>query len=305
LSVELITGNSGGDHISAADFGGLNIGVIGPDDYVLTGMSATKIDNNTVRVSDGEGVMQGRHFRIGAGGDVDVTIENGSTGYYRYDIIVAKYEKGTTEAVTLEVIKGTPTTGTPSDPTVTEGDIPAGDTEHEMALFRVNISEFTIDSIDELYNTLESAAGRQAKDYRDIKAIWTRSSDATLGLSTTPEALSFDNMSVSDDEWFEITSTSSIKVKKDAEYEIGGMVGGDFSSSSYALLVFVYVNGAMKYYVDIVNPGTTAHIGHIPVLPMDLSADDYVQIFVRATGTVTLDRQVENMLVWMRPRSAA
>jgi hypothetical protein len=263
-------------------------------------MSASKIDNNTVRVSDGEAVMQGRHFRIGNGGDEDVTIENGATGYYRSDIIVAKYAKGTTEAVTLDVIKGTPTTGAPTDPTVTEGDIPAGDTAHEMALFRVNISEFTIDSIDVLYDSEIKPINNLYK-LMTARAYFRRTSDATLGLDTTPEGLSFDNISVTDEDWFEVTSTSTITVLKDGEYEIEGMVGGDLSSSSYGLLAYVYVNGSMVWYSDIVKPGTTANICHIPNLPLTLSANDYIQIFVRSTGTVTLDRQVENMCVTIKP----
>lgn len=69
------------------------------------------MSNNTIRIADGDIMIQGRHARLAEGSTVDLTIANGTQGYRRNDLIVARYTKAANtgiEAVNLVVIKGTP-----------------------------------------------------------------------------------------------------------------------------------------------------------------------------------------------------
>ena len=54
-----------------------------------------------------------------------LTIQSGTQGQKRNDLVVARYEKTSAgiESITPVVIKGTPTTGTPADPEVTANDL--------------------------------------------------------------------------------------------------------------------------------------------------------------------------------------
>ena len=119
--VELVTGHANKAHATAEQAAGLNAGILGLDDYVLDvhdKFEITVVSANKVTVGTGELVMQGRHVSQGTPEDLIVT--NGSQGQKRNDLIVCRYAKGSqsVESAELVVVRGTPTTGTPTDPTL-------------------------------------------------------------------------------------------------------------------------------------------------------------------------------------------
>lgn len=164
MSLHLVTGHSGTAHITAADQGALNACLFGGKDYVLKSgenFAASVITNNQIRIADGEVLMQGRHIRLAKGTYEDLTIENGSQGMNRNDLIVIRYTKNADsgiEEAALLVIKGTETTGTATDPEHTTGDILAGDCMlHEMPLYRVPLSGITVGELEPLFEVTAPA----------------------------------------------------------------------------------------------------------------------------------------------------
>lgn len=150
MPMQIVTGYTGTEHIKSSHDRSRIAGIAGAGLYVLsTGnkLAAALQNANTVRISDGDLVMQGTHATIESGSYEDVTIENGTQGQKRNDLIVVRYEKAAqqpqTESIGLKVIKGTPTSGTPADPDYEEGDILAGDLVAEMPLYRVPIDGIT------------------------------------------------------------------------------------------------------------------------------------------------------------------
>ena len=98
---------------------------------------------------------------IAANDYTDVTIANGSQGMNRNDIIVRRYQKSGSseiESTKYAVIKGTPSTGTATDPSVTVGDIRTGAVLHEMKLYRVRLEGLNIVAVDQLFTILPSMA---------------------------------------------------------------------------------------------------------------------------------------------------
>jgi hypothetical protein len=162
--MKIVTGYGGNPHITSNDDQSLNQGVFGADSYVLNvgnKFARTIVSINEVRIADGEGVMQGVHFRIDPGTYDSVAIENGTSGRNRIDLIVARYEKDSgsgVETVTLEVIKGTPATGTATAPAYTTGNIRSGALLNEMPLYRVNIAGTSISSVTSMFTTMGSLA---------------------------------------------------------------------------------------------------------------------------------------------------
>lgn len=160
MAIEIVTGYQGKQHVTANDIGGFQQGVVGTGDYVLNvgkKAEATLISNNSVRINDGELVMQGVHWRIKPNTYENVTINNGARGQKRKDAIVACYAKNSSsgiEKIELAVLQGTATTGTPVAPTPTEGDIRTGTLKHEMLLYIVELNGLNVVSVEPAFDVL-------------------------------------------------------------------------------------------------------------------------------------------------------
>ena len=155
---ELVTGHAGKAHATAEQAAGLNAGILGLDDYVLNvhdKFELTVVSANKVTIGTGELVMQGRHVSQGTPEDLIVT--NGSQGQKRNDLIVCRYAKGSqsVESAKLVVVRGTPTTGTPTDPALNTTSPLDGGTTYDMPLYRIPLDGITIGTPVPLFNVLK------------------------------------------------------------------------------------------------------------------------------------------------------
>ena len=155
---ELVTGHAGKAHATAEQAAGLNAGILGLDDYVLDvhdKFKITVVSANKVTIGTGELVMQGRHVSQGTPEDLIVT--NGSQGQKRNDLIVCRYAKGSqsVESAKLVVVRGTPTTGTPTDPALNTTSPLDGGTTYDMPLYRIPLDGITIGTPVALFNVLK------------------------------------------------------------------------------------------------------------------------------------------------------
>lgn len=194
--MKIVTGYTGTEHITSNDDQGRNQGIFGINSYLLTvgnQFAATLSDATHVSIQDGEGVLQGVHFRVDPGTADTVAIDSGTTGQNRIDLIVARYTKisGTSvESVDWAVIKGTPTSGSPSAPAYTEGDILNGDLTADFPIWKVTITgtspaltkmvDYPLQSLAEVYTSIANTRGLLA----DCQAqTWTskhRSGSVTI-----------------------------------------------------------------------------------------------------------------------------
>lgn len=147
----LITGYWGEPHVTAENDRGINAAMFGPGRFVLPvgeQFRAEYIGNNTVRIYDGKLMDNGAAAGIPAGEYVDLLIANAGQGMKRNDLIVFQYKQDSStliESGTFVVIQGEETSGTASDPTLTQGDLLTGKaTFDQMALWRVSVSGATI-----------------------------------------------------------------------------------------------------------------------------------------------------------------
>lgn len=159
MAIKLITGTRPEQNVKSEDDGARLYGTISTGDRVLNvseSFGYEVISNNTVRIKAGEALIQGRHVRQTPGTYTDLTIDNGTQGQKRYDIIVLRYTKdnGTDiENAELAVIKGTPG-ATAKMPAITTGDVYTGCLLHEMPLYRVYLNGLNIVSVTQLFKTL-------------------------------------------------------------------------------------------------------------------------------------------------------
>lgn len=182
--LHLVTGYKGAAHITATDAGALNAGTFGAGEYVLdvgNKFAASVLSSNTIQILDGDLMMQGRHITLKKGTYEDITIENGTVGMNRNDLIVVRYTKDATSGIEnaeFAVIKGEETSGTATDPSYTKGDILSGDCVlHEMPLYRIPLTELVVGTPEPLFKVTGSIENG-LKFLGDFDEI--RTSDDTL-----------------------------------------------------------------------------------------------------------------------------
>ena len=156
--MNIISGYRGEPHVSSQQERDVNIGIFGSGTYIVnlgSNMAATVISANEVQIADGLVIAEGCSAEIAKGMSESVTIENGTQGMQRIDLIVVRYTKNSSTAVEdmqLAVITGTPATASPSVPAYTTGSIANGDTLVEFPLYKVNIDGISIESVTRMVN---------------------------------------------------------------------------------------------------------------------------------------------------------
>lgn len=147
MSVHLVTGYAGEEHVTAADTGNFQASVIGNGKYVLkTGnMFAYEVENNNlIKIKDGDLLNQGRYIRIPD--SEECQIENGEQSLKRNDLIVIRYsqdEETGKEKAEIVVLKGTAGVE-PADPEYISGDLLKGALKDDFPLYRVKLDGISI-----------------------------------------------------------------------------------------------------------------------------------------------------------------
>lgn len=157
--MQLIDGYNGGvAHISASMIRDHNLSLYGDNDCVLpvgNKFSYEVVNNNTIRISDGMAIIGGARTIIEYGQTETAAIENGVSGYMRNDIIVIEYSKDNetlVESATVKVVKGS-IGSSGVDPSLVTGNIRAGATVRQMALYRVKLNGLSIEGVETLWKS--------------------------------------------------------------------------------------------------------------------------------------------------------
>jgi len=179
--MEIITGYKGEPHITEQQDRDINMGVFGNGLQIVnigSKLAATIVSANEVTIADGLLIADGCAAEVPRGTSESMTIENGSQGMKRIDLIVARYTKDSSTAIEdmeLAVITGTPAASNPAVPSYTTGSIEDGDTLAEFPLYRVSIDGITIESVTRIPNIVTMAKTS------DVSAV----SSALSALTTT------------------------------------------------------------------------------------------------------------------------
>lgn len=126
MAFEIVDGMTGTKHISSDDLAALNTAAVGKADCVLEygdDFALTMASANSATLGTGVGMVGGKRFWNQAA--TSLTVQSGTQGQKRNDLIVARYAKTSAgiESITPVVIKGTPSADTAADPKVTANDL--------------------------------------------------------------------------------------------------------------------------------------------------------------------------------------
>ena len=173
MAEHLITGYAGSGHVTSADAGLFNAGICGSGRYVLesTGQFAYTLEsNNAIRIGDGDLVDQGRHINIPTNTDVLLSIDNGSQGKSRIDVVAMRYSKdsGTgVESAELVLLKGTEVASgsTPAPAALTQGNIFTGALTDDTPLYHIRIDNLQVTSVTPVFTLMPPIMGILDKVY--------------------------------------------------------------------------------------------------------------------------------------------
>ena len=160
--MRIITGYGGEAHITSNDDQSRHRGETGPGNYAFnvgSKFAATIVNNNEISIANGEGLVQGVHFRVDPSTYDSIELENGTQGKKRIDLICAHYEKDSVtqvESMTWKVIKGAETSGTPAAPAYDTGDIRTGARSVDAPWYQVTYDGLSISSVLPLFEEIPS-----------------------------------------------------------------------------------------------------------------------------------------------------
>lgn len=151
--MNIITGYKGTAHITAQQDRDINSAIFSTGAYILnigSKLAATVVSANEVTIADGLVIAEGCAAEVARGTFESMTIDNGTQGMLRKDLIVLRYSRNAStgvEDMDLAVIKGTPSASNPTAPAYNTGSIAQGDTVVDFPLYEVNIDGIAIDSV--------------------------------------------------------------------------------------------------------------------------------------------------------------
>ncbi len=144
-------------HIYAEDDAQIHRALIGSSGITLADnqLACTVVNDNTVRLDSGLYSMQGYMIAVQSGTTQDLTVDSGSAGAYRHDLVVADFVRGggaTADAFIFTVIKGTNATSASgaTDPALTQDNLITGGSHRQEALYRIVISGTEITGVERI-----------------------------------------------------------------------------------------------------------------------------------------------------------
>ena len=164
-----IIGNSTISNVSAENMAAAFHAMIGSSGILnrFNNLVCTKLTDNSVRLDSGVYSLRGFLLHVEPGTTINLTIDSGTAGQKRNDLIVAELVKNGggsgIDTLQFKVLKGTSTSGIAVDPTLTQQDVnaAAGVTCQE-ALYRLKLDGVTITAIETVATLIGNATSLAA-----------------------------------------------------------------------------------------------------------------------------------------------
>lgn len=301
MSEHLVTGYAGHGHVTSADAGRLNAGIVGLDSYVLetaTKFSYTLVDNNTIKISSGDMVMQGRHISIPQNSETLLTIENGMPNQKRIDVVAMQYAKEVStgiESAQLILIKGSYVdSGEPAPiPQWTIGDIYVGDKVNESPMYFITIDNMQVTNVEQAFEVLPSLNTSKSTFANHTHALATAQ---TAGFMSSMDKTSLDLM------WEFINKQMSEFSSFYITFAEGASQAGDFAPTSTVQIRNIGYKVQLRGKVTFTMGSGTTDILSFPTdkYPVPDRSNVYklvpctggyiAKIFVRPNGSIACDR---------------
>ena len=160
--MKIMTGKAGTPHVTAQQYRQFIEGTVGQESYILTSgdlLEPELVSNNSLKIRSGIMSHHGNLSTVDLGTYDTVTIRNGSQGMKRIDLIVNRYTKNKESGIEKNewvVIMGNPTSGSPTVPTYTQGNLQEGDLVDDCPVFEVHLNGINVTEVKKLLKVMPS-----------------------------------------------------------------------------------------------------------------------------------------------------
>ncbi len=154
--MKILTGKTGTPHVTSQQFRQLVEGTVGQESYILTSgenLEPELSSNNLLKIRSGIMSHHGNLSTVEIGTYDEVTIQNGTQGMKRIDLVVNRYTKNDETGIEENewvVIMGTPDADSPVAPAYTEGNLQEGDLVDDCPVFEVHLDGINVTEVKKL-----------------------------------------------------------------------------------------------------------------------------------------------------------
>ena len=154
--MKIMTGKTGTPHVTSQQFRQYVESTVGQESYILASGENLEPElqtNNLLKIRSGMMSHHGNLSVVDIGTYDEVTIQNGTQGMQRIDLVVNRYTRN--EGTGIEenawvVIQGTPAASNPQVPAYTEGNLQEGDLVDDCPVFEVHLNGINVTKVVKL-----------------------------------------------------------------------------------------------------------------------------------------------------------
>lgn len=154
--MKIMTGKTGTPHVTSQQFRQYVESTVGQESYILASGENLEPElqtNNLLKIRSGMMSHHGNLSVVDIGTYDEVTIQNGTQGMQRIDLVVNRYtrnEETGIEENAWVVIQGTPAASNPQVPVYTEGNLQEGDLVDDCPVFEVHLNGINVTEVVKL-----------------------------------------------------------------------------------------------------------------------------------------------------------
>lgn len=162
--MEIVSGKTGSPHVTSQQFRQILEGTIGQGSCILTSgenLEPELTSNNLLKIRSGIMAHHGNVSAVKIGTYDEVTITNGTQGMKRKDLVVNRYTRNKETGIETGewlYIMGMPTSGTPTVPGYTKGNLQEGDLVDDCPVFEITLDGINVTEVKKLLEVLPSMA---------------------------------------------------------------------------------------------------------------------------------------------------
>lgn len=167
--MKIMTGKTGAPHVTSQQFRQLVEGTVGQGSYILTSGENLEPElqtNNLLKIRSGMMSHRGNLSVVEIGTYDEVTIQNGTQGMQRIDLVVNRYTKDEETGIESSdwvVIQGTPAAESPAVPEYTEGNLQNGDLVDDCPVFEVHLNGINVTEVVKLLDVVPNISELNGK----------------------------------------------------------------------------------------------------------------------------------------------
>ena len=184
--MKIISGKTGSPHVTSQQFRQIFEGIIGDESCILPcgeNLTPELQTNNSLKIRSGLMYHHGNLSTVELGTYDEVTIQNGTQGMKRIDLVVNRYtreEESGTEKNEWIVIQGTPLASSPVVQDYTEGNLQDGDLVDDCPYLEVHLDGINVTEVKQLLS-VANAMSTINKNLSDISNYVVEEGSASNG----------------------------------------------------------------------------------------------------------------------------